>query len=111
VFRHSGARRKPEDEHMDRDPAVYMLANKRNGTLYIGVTSNLVKRVWDHKNNAVEGFTRRYGLHLLVWYEIHENMESAIKREKTLKSWKRIWKLELIEAGNPDWKDLYGRIL
>ncbi len=95
---------------MDRDPVVYILANKRNGTLYVGVTSNLVKRVWEHKNNVVAGFTKRYGLHLLVWYEMHENMESAVKREKTLKGWKRIWKLELIEAGNPEWKDLYGSI-
>ncbi len=75
---------------MDRDPAVYILANKRNGKLYVGVTSNLVKRVWEHKNNVVAGFTKCYELHLLVWYEMHENMESAIKREKILKGWKRI---------------------
>jgi putative endonuclease len=77
----------------------------------VGVTSNLVKRVWEHKNDAVEGFTKRYGLHLLVWYEMHETMESAIKREKTLKGWRRTWKLELIEASNPGWEDLYDSIV
>ncbi len=85
---------------MKKHPAVYILASKRNGTLYIGVTSNLVKRVWEHKNDMVEGFTKRYGVHLLVWYEIHENMESALTREKRLKSWKRKWKVELIERQN-----------
>ena len=96
---------------MDRQPAVYILTSKRNGTLYVGVTSNLAKRVWEHKNNMVEGFTRRYGLHRLVWYEVHETMESAIVREKRIKGWRRIWKLELIEATNPDWEDLYEAIL
>jgi len=96
---------------MDRQPAVYILTSKRNGTLYVGVTSNLAKRVWEHKNNLVEGFTRRYGLHRLVWYEVHETMESAIVREKGIKGWRRIWKLELIEATNPDWEDLYDTIL
>ena len=88
-----------------------MVASKRNGTLYIGVTSNLAKRVREHKNNVVEGFTRRYGLHRLVWYEVHETMESAIVREKRIKSWRRRWKLELVEATNPDWEDLYDAIL
>ena len=88
-----------------------MVASKRNGTLYVGVTSNVAKRVWEHKNNVVEGFTRRYGLHRLVWYEVHETMESAIVREKRIKSWRRIWKLELIEAANLDWEDLYDAIL
>ena len=88
-----------------------MVASKRNGTLYVGVTSNVAKRVWEHKNNVVEGFTRRYGLHRLVWYEVHETMESAIVREKRIKGWRRIWKLELIEATNPDWEDLYDTIL
>ena len=96
---------------MDKQPAVYILASKRNGTLYIGVTSDLVKRIWEHKNNIVEGFTRRYGVHQLVWYEIHENMESAIEREKRLKDWKRKWKLALIEKTNPGWQDLYNTIL
>ena len=74
---------------MDKQPAVYMLASKRNGTLYTGMTSKLVKRVWEHKNNMVEGFTKRYSVHRLVWYELHENMESAILREKRIKEWKR----------------------
>ena len=74
---------------MNKHPAIYILANKRNGTLYIGVTSDLVKRIWEHKNNMIEGFTKRYGIHQLVWYELHESMESAIEREKRLKEWKR----------------------
>ena len=96
---------------MNRQPAVYILASKRNGTLYIGVTSNLVKRVWEHKNNMIDGFTKRYRIHQLVWYEIHESMESAILREKRLKDWKRSWKLDLIESMNPDWQDLYDSIV
>jgi putative endonuclease len=96
---------------MNKQPAVYILASKRNGTLYVGVTSDLVKRIWEHKNNVVEGFSKRYNVHRLVWYEIHENMESAINREKQMKEWKRKWKLELIEESNPDWQDLYPRIL
>ena len=88
-------------------PCVYMLASKRNGTLYIGVTSDLVQRVWQHRNDLVEGFTKQYGVHGLVWYEIHETMESAIGREKALKKWRRAWKVRLIEEGNPDWVDLY----
>lgn len=95
---------------MTRQPAVYILASKRNGTLYIGVTSDLVKRVWEHKNDEVGGFTQRYSVHQLVWYEVHENMESAILREKRLKDWKRSWKLKLIESMNPDWHDLYDSI-
>jgi putative endonuclease len=92
-------------------PAVYILASKRNGTLYIGVTSNLVKRVWEHKNNMVDGFTKRYNVHRLVWYELHESMESAITKEKKLKKWKRKWKLDLIEKNNPKWIDLYDKII
>ena len=88
-------------------PCVYILANKPNGTLYIGVTSNLVQRVWQHKNDLVEGFTKRYGIHRLVWYEAHENMESAIAREKMLKRWERAWKIRLIKEANPEWSDLY----
>ncbi len=75
--------------------------------LYVGVMSNLVKRIWEHKNNLAEGFTKRYGVHLLVWYEMHESMVSAIQREKRVKEWKRAWKLELIESTNPNWLDLY----
>ncbi len=96
---------------MDKQPAVYILASKRDGTLYIGVTSNLVKRIWEHKNNMVEGFTKRYTVHRLVWYELHESMESALTREKRLKNWKRKWKLELIETRNPKWLDLYNMII
>ena len=90
---------------MDKHPAVYLLANKKRGTLYIGVTSDLVGRVWEHKTNVIEGFTKRYEIHRLVWYERHETMESAINREKALKRWKRAWKLELVEKQNPDWYD------
>ena len=91
-------------------PCVYIMASKRNGTLYTGFTSNLVQRVWQHKNNLVEGFTERYGIHTLVWYEVHETMISAITREKKIKNWKRIWKLALIEKTNPEWRDLYTDI-
>jgi putative endonuclease len=94
-----------------KQPAVYILASKRNGTLYIGVTSNLIKRIWEHKNNLVQGFTKQYNVHDLVWYQMHENMESAILREKMLKEWKRIWKLELIKGYNPNWNDLYDTIV
>jgi putative endonuclease len=100
-----------QEEIVNKQPAVYILASKRNGTLYIGVTSNLVKRIWEHKNNMVEGFTKRYTVHRLVWYELHESMESALTREKRLKNWKRKWKLELIETRNPKWLDLYNMIV
>ncbi len=96
---------------MEKQPAVYILASKRNGTLYIGVTSDITKRVWEHKNDLVEGFTKRYNVHRLVWYELHESMESAIKREKSMKEWKRVWKLELIESTNSNWQDLYHKIV
>lgn len=92
-------------------PCVYILASKRNGTLYLGVTSNLVQRIWQHKNDYVEGFTKRYGVHTLVWFEPHESMESAIAREKAIKEWKRVWKVELIENGNPTWRDLIDEIV
>jgi putative endonuclease len=88
-----------------------MLASKRNGTLYVGVTSDLVKRVWEHKNDVVEGFTKKYRVHALVWYEIHESMESAIVREKAVKEWKRAWKIRRIEETNPEWMDVYDSIL
>ena len=88
-------------------PCVYILASRRQGTLYIGVTSDLLKRVWEHRNDAVASFTSRYGVHDLVWHEVHETMESAIAREKTLKEWKRVWKIDLIEQMNPEWRDLY----
>ena len=96
---------------MKRQPCVYMLASKRNGTLYTGVTSNLVKRVWEHKNHASEGFTKKYNVTHLVWYEVHETMMSAISREKAIKNWKRVWKIDVIEAMNPQWRDLYDDLL
>jgi putative endonuclease len=86
---------------------VYILASQRNGTLYVGVTSDLVKRTWEHKEDVVRGFTSKYEIHLLAWYEIHESIEAAITREKQLKKWNRAWKLRLIEKTNPAWKDLY----
>ncbi len=92
-------------------PCVYILASERNGTLYIGVTSDLIKRVWEHKSDFVESFTKQHQVHGLVWYELHENMESAITREKQLKEWKRQWKLDLIEKSNPYWNDLYPTIV
>ena len=94
----------------DRIPCVYILASQRNGTLYVGVTSNLVRRVWEHKNDLVDGFTKRCGVHTLVWYEVHPTMDSAITREKRLKEWKRNWKLDLIEGVNPMWDDLYDEL-
>ena len=84
-----------------------MLASDRNGTIYIGVTSSLVKRVWEHKEGVVPGFTSEYGVHKLVWYEQHESAESAITREKRIKKWNRDWKIKLIEESNPYWNDLY----
>ena len=86
---------------------IYILANKRNGTLYIGVTSNLVKRVYEHKNNIIEGFSKKYNIHKLVYYEITNDIENAIRREKQLKKWNRKWKMNLIENSNPEWIDLY----
>lgn len=96
---------------MERNPCVYIMASQRNGTLYIGVTSDFVKRIWEHKNNSVKGFTQKYNVHMLVWYEQHGTMESAIQREKALKNWKCQWKIELIEKQNPDWIDLYEEII
>ncbi len=90
-----------------KQPAVYILASERNGTLYIGVTSNLPQRIWQHREGLVEGFTKRYSVKMLVWYEMHESMESAIMREKALKKWRREWKLELIEQSNAQWRDLW----
>ena len=89
-----------------KQPTVYILASQRNGTLYTGVTSDLVKRVHEHRGNAVPGFTRDYGVKRLVWFEIHETIESGIVREKRIKKWNRAWKLELIEKSNPAWRDL-----
>lgn len=96
---------------MDRQPAVYILASKYNGTLYIGVTSNLIQRIWQHKNDLVEGFSEKYGVHSLVYYELHGDMPTAIQREKQLKKWNRQWKIDLIEKMNPAWRDLWEKII
>jgi putative endonuclease len=90
---------------------IYILASKKNGTLYIGVTNDLVRRIWEHKNHVIIGFTQRYNVHMLVYYESVENAEAAITREKQLKTWKRYWKIKLIEEKNPEWNDLYKDIL
>jgi len=90
---------------------VYVLSNKRNGTLYTGVTSDLLKRVYEHKNDLVDGFTKKYGIHNLVWYEKHESAESAITREKQIKKWNRSWKLNLIDSFNPLWTDLFEELM
>jgi len=87
------------------------MASGRNGTLYVGVTSDLVKRVHEHKSDATEGFTKIHRVHMLVWFEQHPTMESAILREKSIKEWKRAWKIELIEKANPYWRDLYSELL
>ena len=93
---------------MARDiiPIVYLLASHRNGTLYAGVTSNLMKRLYEHREAVIDGFSKEYGIKRLVWFEAHETMESAIIREKRIKKWNRPWKIKLIEAANPDWRDL-----
>ena len=92
-------------------PAVYILTSQRNGTLYVGVTSDLVSRVWQHKNNQAEGFTARYGIHLLVYHEQLDDMHAAITREKQIKKWNRTWKIRLIESFNPTWRDLWNEIV
>jgi putative endonuclease len=110
LLRHSGESRNPvQIEEMQ--PCVYILASERNGTLYVGVTSNLVNRIWEHKSDLVDGFSKKYRVHTLVWLEQHETMESAIQREKQIKKWKRDWKLELIENTNPQWEDLYPEFI
>ncbi len=90
---------------------MYILASKRNGTLYIGVTSNLRKRIWEHKHGVIDGFTKQYNVHNLVLYELYDDMLSAISREKQLKKWERAWKVQLIERSNPQWKDLWLQII
>ncbi len=96
---------------MGKKGYVYILASKRNGTLYIGVTSDLVRRIYEHKNDLADGFTKKHAVHGLIYYEVFETIENAIIREKQLKKWKRSWKLKMIEKKNPDWKDLYADIL
>ena len=95
---------------MARHPSVYILASSRNGTLYIGVTSDLVRRVWQHRQGIHQGFSSKYGVHRLVYFEMHATMDLAIQREKRLKKWKRAWKLRLIEECNPAWVDLWESI-
>ncbi len=90
---------------------MYILASKKNGTIYVGITNDLVRRVWEHKNDVVEGFTKKYSVHSLVYYELAENSVVAIEREKQIKKWKRYWKVKLIEERNKEWKDLYINIL
>ena len=94
-----------------KQPCVYMMASKKGGVVYIGVTSDLIKRVYQHKSGEIDGFTADYFVKRLVWFELHETMESAISREKQLKNWHRPWKIGLIEQSNPQWRDLYPDIL
>ena len=96
---------------MYKQPCVYLLASRHNGTLYTGVTSDLIKRVYRHKEHLVDGFTSQYNVNLLVWFEVHATMESAILREKAIKKWRRAWKIRLIETCNPQWRDLYPDLL
>ncbi len=95
----------------EKQPAVYILSNKRHGTLYIGVTSNLIQRIWQHREGLAEGFAQRYGLKMLVWFELCDEMNAAIAREKQLKEWRCDWKIRLIEEANPDWQDLWPQII
>ncbi len=94
-----------------KQPAVYILSSRPDGVLYIGVTSNLIRRVWQHKNKYYPGFTLRYDVTKLVWYELHREMRSAIDREKAIKKWRRAWKVELVEANNPEWRDRWTDIV
>jgi putative endonuclease len=90
---------------------VYILASRRNGTLYIGMTDHLARRVWEHRSRGIPGFTTKYGVKVLVWYELHESRETAFQRERQLKKWNRAWKLQLIERLNPKWRDLYDEVM
>jgi putative endonuclease len=94
-----------------KQPCVYILSSKRNGTLYVGVTSNLIQRVWQHKQGLADGFTKKYGIKMLVWFELHDTMNSAITKEKSLKKWLREDKQRLVEGTNPYWRDLYEDLL
>ena len=95
---------------MERQPCVYLMASKRNGTLYCGVTSDLVQRVWEHREHVIDGFTKRYSVVRLVWYELHPTLESAILREKRIKKRNRAWKVRMVDAFNPSWRDLWADI-
>ena len=96
---------------MEKLPCTYILASRKNGTLYVGVTSDLVGRIGQHKNDLVEGFTRKYGIHNLVWFEVHASMLAAITREKQIKKWNGEWKIEMIEKANPGWRDLWDDLI
>jgi putative endonuclease len=96
---------------MNKRGFVYLVASQKNGTLYVGVTSDLAKRAWQHRGGEIKGFTSRQGVRRLVYYEIHEEISLAIAREKAIKKWRRDWKIELIERNNPDWADLYPEII
>jgi putative endonuclease len=96
---------------MSKEPCVYILASKKNGTLYTGVTSDLINRVWEHKNDVIDGFTKKYQVHVLVYFEFHDTMLDAITREKQIKKWRRQWKVDLIETDNPHWRDLWDDIV
>ncbi len=96
---------------MDKSSYVYILASGINGTLYVGVTSNLIRRVWEHREGVVDGFSKQYGVERLVWYEVHSEIAEAIRREKQIKKWNRAWKVELIQKANPRWLDLYADIV
>jgi putative endonuclease len=98
------------DALMGKTFIVYFMANRKNGAIYTGVTGNPVGRIWQHRNEVFDGFTQRYGLHRLVWWEAHEGPETAIRREKQLKQWQRAWKIRLIEERNPGWRDLYAEL-
>lgn len=90
---------------------VYILTSRRNGTLYIGISNDIIRRTWEHKNALIEGFTKKYGVHILVYYEFYEDINAAIAREKRLKRWNRAWKIKLIEKNNSGWNDLYDRLI
>ena len=96
---------------MNENYYIYILASRKNGVIYIGVTNNLIRRVYEHKNSLVEGFTKKYNVKTLVYYEVHKDIKQAIIREKRLKEWKRQWKIDLIEQTNPEWKDLYNDLI
>jgi putative endonuclease len=94
-----------------KQPCVYILASGQNGTLYVGVTSDIIRRAWEHRTGQIQGFTKHYGVHRLVFAEFHESMTDAIAREKRMKKWRRAWKLQLIERENPSWRDLYDEYM
>lgn len=96
---------------MSKQYYVYILASQKNGTLYTGVTNDLIRRNFEHKSNTIKGFTKKYNVHILVYYKVYDNIDNAISREKHLKKWNRKWKLRLIEENNPQWKDLYDELL